>query len=311
MKTDFEGRRCALVFPGVGVRLCGAETAFFDQHREVMRPLFREASYYCDVDLIALLFSGGIDALPDDKKQYFTYAFSAGAADVALRLVDRPVAAAGYSFGIYAALYATAACSFSEGLFLIDKANQVMQSDSAGKGFGMGVVVGLTATDIGCLLETGGYTNVMKTNVNHDHCYVFSGTGVEIDAFLKKAEALGAFKFERLDVDIPYHHPMLLAGVSEAFRVYTEKVAFRKTHYPIVSTIDGDLLSAADALVDFVSRHPTHPINWRDAISTLHRLRVNTLFECGPGISLSQNGRFLPFEMTYINVKKTAAWLVE
>jgi [acyl-carrier-protein] S-malonyltransferase len=309
MKIDHKGS--AFVFPGVGVRLCGAEKEFFDLHREVMRPPLREASYYCDTDLIALLFEGGIDALPDDKRQFFTYAFSAGAADVANRLTGRPIAAAGYSFGIYAALYATSACSFSDGLILLDKANQVMRAASAGKGFGMGVVVGLTAADIRVLLEAREVETVMETNCNHEHCHVFSGTDVEIDAFLKKAEAFGAIKFERLEVDIPYHHPVLLQGVPEAFRMYTQKVEFKKAHRPIVSTIDGSLLSEPDELLDFVTRHPAHPIHWQNTMVTLHHLGVDTLFECGPGISLSQNGRFLPFEMTYINIKKTAAWMKE
>ncbi len=308
MTTDLRQKRCALIFPGVGVRLSGAEAAFFENRREVMRPFMREASYCCDTDLIALLFEGRIDTLPDEKKQFFTYAFSVGAAEVARRLIDRPIAAAGYSFGIYAALVATAACSFADGLVLLDKANQVMQEASLGKGCGMGIVVGLSGSDIDALFKADKFDTVLETNTNHDHCHVFSGYGPEVDHFLKKAEANGAFKFERLKVEIPYHHPTLLKGVPEAFAACTRDVQLKKAHPPVISTIDGAPLSEADDIRNFVMRHPAHPINWRNTVETLHRLGVDTLFECGPGISLSQNGRFLPFEMTYINVKKTAAW---
>lgn len=299
--------RFALIFPGVGVKLCGAETAFFDTHRALMRPLLREASVYCDTDLIALLFDRGIDGLPDEKQQFFTYAFSAGVAKVAMRAVQ-PSAAAGYSFGIYAALFAAGVCSFEDGLFLLDNAHQIMQAACQGKDYAMGITVGLNLKDIEAILASKQYATVLRTNTNHDHCHVFSGTATEIDDFLKAAEREGAFKFERLKVHIPYHHPALLSGVSESFRTHCERIRWNKPRMKIISTVDGAQLLAPEAIRDYTIRHLAVPIHWRKTLEICYRMEISTLFECGPGISLTQNGRFAPFLMNYINIKKTDAW---
>jgi [acyl-carrier-protein] S-malonyltransferase len=302
--------RAALLFPGVGVRLSGAEAVFFDIHRDIMRPFLREASVYCDTDLIALLFEGGIDRLPDEKKQFFTYGFSAGVAAVALKRVN-PVAAAGYSFGIYAALHAAGVCAFTDGLFLLDKANEIMQAASEGRGYAMGITVGLGREDIRQILAEETFESLLQTNCNHDSCHVFSGTETEIDRFLEAARREGAFKFERLDVRIPYHHPDLLAEVPERFRVHCDAIQWKKPRLRFISTFDGASLGTPEAIRDFTSRHPAHPIHWRKTLEALYRMEIGTVFECGPGISLTQNGRFVPFEMKYINIKKTNAWSEE
>ena len=280
---------------------------FFDAYRNVMRPFLREASVSCDTDLIALLFDGGIDALPDGTKQFFTYAFSAGAAAVAKKQY-LPSAAAGYSFGIYAALHAAEVLSFEDGLFLLDQADKLMSAASEGHSFGMGIIVGLGPKDIAVLLESGEFETVLETNCNHDHCHVFSGEASELDAFLKAAEADGAFKFERLDVQIPYHHPALLAEVPEAFRAHCDGLKWHRPLFPVISTIDGSALTDPDAILDYTARHPATPIRWTAALKTFYLRKVETLFECGPGISLTQNGRFVPYETTYINAKKVGMW---
>ena len=297
----------ALIFPGVGVRLCGAESTFFDLHRDSMRPFLREASVYCETDLISGLFDGSIDALPDTLKQFFTYAFSVGAATVA-RSFCEPSAVAGYSFGLYAALVAAEVLSFSDGLTLLDRANRTMQAASADKGYGMGITVGLDTADIEALLDTGAFGSLLRTNTNHAHCHVFSGTDKEVTAFLDAARDRGAFKAERLEVEIPYHHPTLLAGVTGAFAAGFDELTWRPARIPVVSSLTGELLKETPALRTFTARHPATPIHWEQVLGTLDRLGVRALYECGPGISLTQNGRFVSFDAAYINVKKAERW---
>ena len=299
--------RTALIFPGVGVRLCGAEPAFFGVHRDIMRPFLREASVYCETDLIADLFDGTIDALPDALKQFFTYAYSVGAAQVARSLTE-PSAVAGYSFGLYAALVAAEVLSFSDGLRLLDRANRTMQAAAAGKGYGMGITVGLDTTEIEAMLDTGAFGSLLRTNTNHAHCHVFSGTDTEVTAFLDAARNRGAFKAERLEVEIPYHHPTLLEGVTEAFAAGFDEMKWRPARIPVVSSLTGELLKEMPALRAFTARHPATPIHWEQVLATLDRLGGRVLYECGPGISLTQNGRFVSFDAAYINVRKAERW---
>lgn len=295
----------ALVFPGVGVRLTGREPAFYAHHRSELRPLFRAASEYRGIDFESRLLHGAIDELPDGSRQFFTYAFSAGAADVVTRTLGvSPVAAGGYSFGIYGALYAARAMSFEDGLTVIDNAYRIVDSASSERELGMGIVVGLEKAELDALIEEEGLDSVCRTNTNHDLCHVFSGTGGEIRRFLHAAGESGAFKAEPLKVVVPYHHPKLLESAPSELATVLAGIRWATPAFPIVSSIDGsDLCEAAD-ITHFLARHLATPISWQKVMDRMNDMGVRTLFECGPGISLSQNGRFLPYDMTYLNVKK-------
>jgi [acyl-carrier-protein] S-malonyltransferase len=300
---DAPPKKAALVFPGVGVRLIGREPVFYSIHRPQLKPLFEEASDACDENLEARLLDGRIDELSDAKRQFFTYAFSAGVAEVTLGELT-PEAAAGYSFGIYAALYAARVFSFREGLRVLDNACKIMKRASNRKNLGMGIVVGLNKDELQSIIANERLATVVQTNTNHELCHVFSGSAEDIAVFLSCAEKAGAFKFERLEVDIPYHHPVLLASAPADLRKTFEGESWSNAQFPLVSTIDGGLLKEPEPIRGFIAKHLATPISWQRAVQTLSDLGVTEMHECGPGISLTQNGRFLPFEMTYHNVKK-------
>ena len=57
-RSSADNPRFALLFPGVGVRLCGAEEAFVSRHRDVVEPLFF-ASPFVQVGETAVPGSGG------------------------------------------------------------------------------------------------------------------------------------------------------------------------------------------------------------------------------------------------------------
>ncbi len=289
------------------MRLCGAEAGFFNIHAARFRPPLQEASEFCGIDLVKGLLSDTVGDLPDEKQQFFTYAFSVGAAKVAFDCAQ-PIVSAGYSFGIYAALTAAEAISFHDGLVLVDRAARLMQAASAGKGCGMGITVGLDVDDIAALLREGSFKTLLRTNTNHPACHVFSGLAKEVDRFLRAAAAAGAFKSERLTVDIPYHHPELLAGFPGTFAAGFDDLTWRPARIPVVSSITGALLRTPEELRLFTAAHPATPICWERVLATLDSEKIPILYECGPGISLTQNGRFVDFDAVYINIKKSAKW---
>jgi [acyl-carrier-protein] S-malonyltransferase len=147
-------------------------------------------------------------------------------------------------------------------------------------------------------------TSIVRVNTNHPLCHIFSGRLGEINDFLQCAGQAGAFKAQRLEVEIPYHHPEILAAAPRGLMAYLDAVTWSRARFPIVSTIDGACLVDPGAIIDFVAQHLACPISWQRACETLRGLGVDTVYECGPGVSLTRNARFLPFEMAYTNVKK-------
>ena len=112
--------KTAFCFPGVGVDHCGKELGFFTENRQTMEPFLRVASEFLGQDLASPFQNHGIHELGDREQQFFTYGYSVGVAEVCVGGGVVPEYAAGYSFGVYAALYACGSVSFETGLEILD-----------------------------------------------------------------------------------------------------------------------------------------------------------------------------------------------
>jgi [acyl-carrier-protein] S-malonyltransferase len=295
--------KTAFAFPGVGVKLCGREYPFFCAHEDRMAPYLAEASTRLDCDLTRALADNQVDGLSDRQRQFFTYAYCAGVHRVLDEGGVRPAMHAGYSFGIYAALFAAGAVSFTDGLAMLDAAYQLMHAQCDGGSYGMGVVIGLREEDVAELLNGARYRALRQVNTNHDVCHVLAGARDALADLFGEAKQQGALTADLLDVQIPYHHPEVLHAATPLFRTFLEKLAWRDAARPVVSSIDQRLLTRPPEFIDFVSRNLSSPISWRNVVLRLHGAGVAKIIECGPGISLTQNGRFMCQPIQYVNIK--------
>jgi [acyl-carrier-protein] S-malonyltransferase len=301
--------KTAFAFPGAGVKPCGREAGFFRRHEQTLGPLLDEASERAGTDLTRELVSGDAASLPDERNQCFTYAFGAGVRDVLERCGVEPHVAAGYSFGVYAALYAARALSFSDGLSAVAEAFRLMKARCSGKPAGMAVVIGPGSEDLQALIDRDRAGGLCMVNSNSAVCNVVAGPRKELERFLAETDAAGAVSASLLDVEVPYHHPEMLKGASDEFRAFLERLAWRDPVCPVVSSIDQQVLTTWPRLLEFTASNLCTPISWRRVVESLGAMKVKRIIECGPGISLSQHGRFIDGGMEYVNVKNMAGKL--
>ena len=295
--------KTAFAFPGVGVRPSGCEAKFYRRHESLISPFLQEASEASGTDLEFALQQNQIERLSEGTRQYFTFSFCAGVTRVLEEHGLVPEMAAGYSFGIYAALEATKVISYSDGLRILEKAYDLMKAACNGSKAGMGFVVGLKRNDIERLLAKNCYDSIRLVNTNSDTCNIFAGRRGNLESFLAEAQSYGALAAERLSVAIPYHHPTLLEGVAPEFKRFLRKFKWQDPICPIVSSIDQKLLDKCGTLVDFTSQNLSTPNNWQAVVGALASHGIRRVVECGPGISLTQNGRFLEHDIKFVNVK--------
>jgi [acyl-carrier-protein] S-malonyltransferase len=306
-----EHGKLAVAFPGVGVKLCGHELEFYSRHRALFDRFFLEAGNAAGADLARELAAGSFGHSDRRIDHVFTYAFSCGMYRLCAGDGIAPDLMAGYSFGIYAALYASGALSFGEGLAALDEACRLMGQACAGRDYTMAITIGLSAGEIDAILSDGSYDQLCMVNSNNDTCKVFAGPRRSLETFVTEARRHEAIEARLLNVSVPYHHPRLLEGVSTAFHAFLKLLHWHQPSCPIVSTIDQGLLTTADELLDFTARNLAAPLNWQRVVSALHRAGVVRVVECGAGISLAQNGRFMPFHLEYVTVKNVLRKLGE
>ena len=291
----------SLVFPGLGVEACGHEAAFYARHESIIRPYIDAASERVKRDIRLTIMNDGFGALKSPELELATYAFSVGAAQVAIDRHGFPATGAGFSFGVYALLVASGVTGFECGFSIIEKARElVYESGSSGV---LAAIVGLTESDILSLLENPQHNEIALVNRNNPICFVVGGPEDQINSFIAAALARDASTAQKIPVEKPYHLEKVLGKVIDPLRSFLSGLDFKPPLFPVVSTLDGALLSHSVSIMDYVARNVAQPIDWHSACLVLHAMNNGTLVEAGPGISLSQNGRFIEPPARYMNVK--------
>jgi [acyl-carrier-protein] S-malonyltransferase len=224
------------------------------------------------------------------RSQYVSYIYSCAMAGILSHHGFRPASAAGYSMGIYAALYHCGAIGFRDGLKLIRKAWELI-SDSCREGeYGMGMIIGLAEEEIGNWCAEVG--NVWICNRNNPHTYIVSGEKPSVSRVLELSAEEGALKANPLRVSKPYHSP-LLEDAGERFGAFLEGFPIRPAQVPCISGIDQKILRTEGEIRHELARNICSRMNWMESVKYLSGQGIELFFECGAGDGLTKNNRFI------------------
>ncbi|MFH1131300.1 MAG: hypothetical protein V1754_08190 [Pseudomonadota bacterium] len=293
----------AFAFPGIGTKFCGHESSFYLRHKQTIDPFLVEASEYAKADLFAPLLQGTKPTWVEELDHLFTYSFNCGVASAFAKCGFEPTVTAGYSLGLYSALFSSGAISFSGGLAITRTAYLMMKDDCTNKQFGMAAVVGLKQNEVENILTDPVLGSVQLVNSNNAASKIFAGYKSELEILLNHAQARGSFKAVLLDVAVPYHHPVFLKKTSQRFGSFLQTLKWMEPKYPVISSIDQTILQGKDELLTFTQHNISTPINWEAVVEKLTAIKIQTVLECGPGVLLSQNSRMIPLSPRFINIK--------
>ncbi len=309
MSRIHDNKKIAFVFPGIGVELTDREPALYIKYKSMYTPFFEEGSALANADLADALLSGTIAQLGERESQLFIYCFSCGTFQVYAQKKLLPDLVAGYSFGIYTALYAAKVISFSEGLAVLDRAYSLMAGLEQTNETGINAIIGLALPDLENLLEETGLQTLYRINSNNEYCHIFCGNKAELALFNRQALKADAINAVTLDVSLPYHHPVLSYTVKEPFTQFITSYIWQTPGCPMLSTLDQNLLTTPEELMQFTADHLHTPINWYKTVKRIYAEKCTHIIECGPGISLTQNARFVSGNAQWINCKNSESRL--
>ncbi len=230
---------------------------------------------------------------PEDElaTQYLTYIYSC-AASLTLRTYHfKPDFNAGYSMGIYAALFDSGVFTFETGLELIRLAFEIVSGKLKERQFGMATVIGLDRKDIEQLIHQR-KLEVEIANRNAPHSFVVSGRGDHLTSFMEDARDEGALHVRDLGVSIPYHSGLLTDAARE-FATRTRHLNFSVAETPLLSLVDQEILTSEASLRNEVSRNLFRSLDWLATQRKLIALNTGLLVECGPSKGLVKNAKFI------------------
>lgn len=281
----------AFLFPGQLSEFVGMGRDLFETDPGA-RPLLAATSARCGRDLERIVLSGPLDQLRENlAAQAAVYCVSTLAARALAREGIEPAATAGYSLGNYAALVASEAVSYEDGLEVLIAVWR--ETERLGIRGAMGAVVGVRreAVDEVCEGLRGRGKPVWIGNVNANTQFVLTGRADAV------AEALAALKPRSLSV-LPLTmswpiHSALMQPVADA--VAPVVVACRSIRDPRIPFYgpDGAIARTAEDVRQLLSTEFIHPTLWNATFEALVRDGLSPFLEVGPGEMLTKMARWI------------------
>jgi [acyl-carrier-protein] S-malonyltransferase len=301
------GFTSALIFPAFASDYEDHPGSHLPGFDEVFQSFLREASHEFDPRLADFDFTANPLLSDELLTQYVTYLYSCAASRSLRGLGLAPSRVAGYSMGIYAALYDSGAVSLQGGLILIREAWKAVSVITAAGHYGMATIIGLSEEDILKIAATAGSQSSIS-NRNSGHAFVVSGPAAEIRHMLDLATEEGALHARALGTAIPFHAPLLKEAASR-FADAIPSVAIADPLTPVVSLVDNRVLANAADIRDEVYRNIFTPLNWHATLLFLLENGVDLLVECGPSRGLVRNSKFIPGKFTFCDLASVTAYL--
>lgn len=185
--------------------------------------------------------------------------------------------AAGHSVGEYAALTAAGVLDFVLGLRIVAERARLMAEVEDG---GLVAVLGHGEQQVRHLLAELPDGGLTIANINSPRQIIVGGAHAALDHLLTLCAGRG-IRALALKVSGPFHTPHM-ASAERGFRDFLHSVShrFRDPVFPVIANIDARP-HRREALVDALSRHLSHPVQWQQVVQHLLAAGVEDFIEIG------------------------------
>ncbi len=288
----------AIIFPGCGIRYLGNELEILKSHGYEITDFFNRAEAVSTFDRAVFLKVTDGDFTDELQGQFATYLYSCAISDLLKKEGFVNSCSAGYSMGLYAALYHTGAVSFEDGLRLIEYAYMCIKKSVYDRNFSVAVIMGLTIKVIEKLIEK--FSNEVEIiNVNNEISIVISGTTTGVKSVMDTSLKEGALKVIQLPISIPYHSSFARTA-SEKFRSFLSDIEISYPECQLVSCTDQKVLKTPEQITNALEQNISHAINWKSTFESLLISGTTSFIECGPGESLLKICKFIDGNYTIV-----------
>lgn len=294
----------AYLFPGQGSQRAGMGRAFYREWPETERT-FDDLDAATDLDLWDLCFEAETDTLRrTEYTQPAVYATSLAAYAGLVERVGEPDYVSGHSLGHISAVTAAGALDPSEGLNLIRRRGQLMQS--AAERDGPGVMAAALLVDGTVVQEVcADHEGVAVAAFNAPRQTVISGQREAVDDAKAALEGQTSVRFLDLDVGAAFHSPVMRSATAEFGEVLAD-VGFDELAVPVGSDLSGEVHTDPQQVRAELAAQLTSPVDWVSAVQVLERAGVDTFVELPPTGTLAGFVERIAPEATAIELESPA-----
>lgn len=267
--------------------------------------MFERANRVVGYDLRSLCFEGPAETLEQtDIQQPAIFTCSVAiwrALDDGAALKDAPAAMAGLSLGEYTALYAAGAMNFEDGLRLVKRRGELMQSTSEAVPGGMVTAMGLDGDKVaGICHEAGSVGVVGLANFNCPGQIVISGAKAACQRAGELIEAAGGRAIP-LKVAGAFHSA-LMKPAADGLAEMLAGTTLQQPRTAVLANVNCQYHGSADTIRRWLADQLTSPVRWQAGIERLIAEGVEQFIEIGPGRVLTGLMRKINRQAAVLNI---------
>jgi len=273
------------VFSGQGAQVPGMGHDLYEKE-SAARAVFEEADRVLGIPLSQLIFTGSAEELTATRNcQIAIYTMSCAALEAFRVRFPQilPVACAGLSLGEYAALYAGGAFSFADGLKLLKKRAELMESCCQATSGTMATALG---GDPAVIEEVCKVCDVDVANYNSPGQIVISGESAKVGAAVAELKARGMRKVVELKVAGAFHS-RLMEEAAKGLEAVLKTTAVTMPQIPVYQNFSGAVPADAAELKANLSRQVSGSVRWESCVRAAFAAGADCMIEFGPGSVLT------------------------
>ena len=276
----------AFLFPGQGAQYVGMGKSLYENIDECKK-IFDMGDEILDMPMKDMIFNGNEEDLKRTKYSQPAILLTSIACAKALEL--RGISAKyalGLSLGEYEALMDAGALNFEDGIKLIKKRAEIMDSAISPEQGTMAAVLKLTPDKVEELIKKANEFGLVEgANYNCPGQTVISGEVSAIKASVKIAKELGG-RVLPLKVSGPFHSSMY-KDASYEFYEELKKAEINDFEKIAYSNVKGTPFEKGDDIKELLRQQIMSPVLFEKSIRDLLDRGVDTFVEVGPGKTLS------------------------
>lgn len=267
----------AYIFPGQGAQYSGMGKDLYDNNLQA-REMFEQANNILDFRITDTMFGGTAEELRQTRvTQPAIFLHSVILAKV-LGVV--PDAVAGHSLGEFSALVVAGALSFEDGLRLVAKRAEAMQSACEANPGTMAAILGLEDEVVESVCEE--VEDVVAANYNCPGQLVISGAVEAVQQACVKLKTAGARRALPLSVGGAFHSP-LMEPARKLLEEAIDAATFSTPICPVYQNVDALPHTNPEQIKCNLIAQLTAPVRWTKTARNMAADGIAEFTELGPG----------------------------